>query len=214
LIPKMKHRGLVVIGMRDWYGNAYLLHHIEPYPTLGHPDEIDLKEAGEFGREMVERSRRISAGETNLIPPEPVMPPREIPGDMEKSGDIITSFKRLLKYDKAKCRYPKCHLCMDNCPMYGIDLSVDPPVLADPCHPCEFCARICPTGALDMTEWVLNLSKATEKVTEYMILPHLDKAEAEGKFRRLIPKDKLDLKTYGYMLHTKHPQWVIGKGPR
>ena len=38
LIPRLKQKGLIVIGSRDWYGNAYLLHHIEPYPTAGHPD--------------------------------------------------------------------------------------------------------------------------------------------------------------------------------
>ena len=176
--------------------------------------QIDLKEAEEFGKEMVDRSRRISAGEIELIPPVPIMPPREMPKMMENNVNIIDSFAGLLKYYKEICRYPKCQLCMDNCPMEGIDLSVDPPILADPCTKCEFCARICPTGALDMTVWVENLSAATENLTEHIILPHLDQAEAEGKFRRLLPKEKLDLKTYGYMLHKKHPQWIIGKGPR
>ena len=40
----------------------------KPYFTDGHPDAIDLKEAEDFGREMVERSRRIYRGETQLIP--------------------------------------------------------------------------------------------------------------------------------------------------
>ena len=54
--------GLVIIGTGDWYGDCYLLHMPQPYPTAGHPDEIDLKEAENFGREMVKRSWRISAG--------------------------------------------------------------------------------------------------------------------------------------------------------
>ena len=57
-----------------------------PYYTAGHPDEIDLREAEEFGREMVERSRRISAGETKLIPAMPDMPPLELSADEYLKG--------------------------------------------------------------------------------------------------------------------------------
>jgi ferredoxin len=43
---------------------------------------------------------------------------------------------------------------MDNCPMGGIDLTVDPPgYRQEPCENCEWCARICPTGALDIIDW-------------------------------------------------------------
>ena len=50
---------------------------------------------------------------------------------------------------------------MDHCPMQRMDLSVDPPILARPCVDCEFCARLCPTGALDMAAWL----KAMEDMT-------------------------------------------------
>jgi flavodoxin/ferredoxin len=213
LVPPLRNKGLTVIGTRDWYGNCYLLHHIEPYPTAGHPDEIDLEEAAAFGREMVERSIRISQGETDLIPEIDVSLSHETGGDLvDPSMRIIDAFPQMLKYDKEKCRYPRCRLCMDNCPVYGIDLSVEPPVLADPCLNCEFCARICPTGALDMDEWVVKLAEITDMLTKEIILPGLDKAEEQGRFRRLLPKEELDPEIYGYMLHKKHPQWRIGKG--
>jgi len=57
LVPLLKSRGLTVIGTRDWYGNCPFMP--QPYHTYGHPDEVDLKEAEEFGQEMVERSRKI-----------------------------------------------------------------------------------------------------------------------------------------------------------
>jgi ferredoxin len=212
MVPKLKQKGLVVIGMRDWYSNCYCLHHVEPYPTMGHPDEIDLKEAEDFGREMVQRSWRISAGETGLIPPDPPPPPF-MP---ENVGGIIEAFSSMLKLHKEKCLYPNCRLCMDNCPMDGIDLSVDPPIIAKPCMFCEFCCRLCPTGALDMDEWVKAAAVTCENMYPEMLLPALDKAEAAGIFRRLLPKEKIGIEakvyTYGYMLHNKHPQWIIGRG--
>jgi flavodoxin/NAD-dependent dihydropyrimidine dehydrogenase PreA subunit len=208
---RMQRHGLTVIGMGDWYGDCYLLHMPEPYPTAGHPDEIDLKEAEKFGKEMVERSRRITAGETDLIPAPPPAPP--LPPPQVKDNTALT-YSALLKFHKEKCLYPQCRLCMENCPMYGIDLSVDPPVLAKPCLSCEFCARICPTGALDMDEWVQNMANMTATRVSSMILGALEKAEGEGRFRRLIPVDKLNFNTFGYMLHKSHPQWIIDKGPQ
>ena len=204
----MRRHGLIVIGMGDWYGNCYLLHMPEPYPTAGHPDEIDLKEALEFGKEMVERSQKITAGEIGLIPSPP--PPALLPPPF-KDNTVLT-LSDLLKFHKEKCLYPQCRLCMENCPMYGIDLSVDPPLLAKPCLSCEFCARVCPTGALDIDEWVHNMASMTSASVSSMILGSLEKAEGEGRFRRLIPVNKINFNTFGYMLHKKHPQWIVGKG--
>jgi ferredoxin len=209
---KMQRRGLTVIGLGDWYGDCTLLHMPEPYPTAGHPDEIDLKEAENFGKEMVERSRRISTGETALIPAPP--PPSTHPPLPEKKGEASFTFTSMLRFHKEKCLYPDCRLCMDNCPMYGIDLSINPPLLAKPCLSCEFCARLCPTGALDMDQWLETMKAITSKMLPIIMLHPLEKAEAEGRFRRLIPLDKLKLDTYGYMVHKKHPQWIIGKGPQ
>ena len=68
VVPKLQQRGLTVIGWNDWFGSVVYPPCPIPYFTDGHPDEIDLKEAEDFGREMVERSRRIYQGETELIP--------------------------------------------------------------------------------------------------------------------------------------------------
>jgi flavodoxin/NAD-dependent dihydropyrimidine dehydrogenase PreA subunit len=212
LVPKLNKRGLVVIGTRDWYGDCFCLHHVEPYPTQGHPDEIDLKEAEEFGKEMVARSSRIASGETELVPSEPPMPP--MPDDIRDKDSVINmkAFVSMLKYHKEKCKYPKCRLCMDNCPMDGIDLSMNPPVIGQPCMYCEFCARVCPTGALDIDEWVKAAAAQAKWQVYPTLLPTLAKAEADGRFRRLVPIEKLKLDTFGYMLHKKHPQWIVGKG--
>ena len=228
IYPKLVRKGLTVIGMRGWYGDCFLLHHMEPYPTKGHPDEIDLKEAEDFGREMVLRSMKISAGAKELIPAAPEEPKMDMKQveemlsdpnlpDLGFGEDLTAKYRSKMKFYREKCLYPKCRLCVDNCPMEGIDLSVDPPVLASPCHPCEFCSRICPTGAIDISDWLKDWGIVTLKL-QYPrnSLPSLEKAEAEGSFRRLLPKEKiiLDEDHLGYNLHKKHPQWIIGKGPQ
>ena len=215
IYPKLSAHGLVVIGQAHWYGDCHLLHMPQPYPTAGHPDEMDLEEAERFGREMAIRSAHIRAGETDLIPPAPpAIPPRPPRVDDGRSMlDLINAFGSMLQFDREKCLYPDCRLCMDNCPTYGNDLSVDPPILGEPCLGCEFCARLCPTGALDMSAWVQEMIEATKKHLP-MMLPGLEKAEAEGLFRRLIPIEKIDVDNPGIRQYTKHPQWIIGKGPQ
>ena len=211
IVPALKKRGLIVIGNQDWYGDNSELHHIYPYPTAGHPDETDLKEAEKFGIEIVDRSRRIYAGETELIPP----PPPNLPAIAQEEAvsiEIINSFPTSgLKFRKEKCKYPACRLCMDNCPMDGMDLSMNPPVLAKPCIICAFCGRVCPTGAIDIQEWEKTLSETTLPLTQNVILPALAKAEAEGHFRRLLPLEKIG-ENPNYITFYKHPQWIVDKG--
>jgi flavodoxin/ferredoxin len=208
IVPRLKKRGLTVIGTKDWYCSCYLPALPKPYFTDGHPDEVDLQQARDFGREMVERSRRISLGETDLVPPVPVAPP-PLPNTLQVDG-IPVSFSSYVRFDKEKCTYPRCRLCMDNCPVDGIDLSMDPPVIAEPCDNCHFCANLCPTGALDDTG-------VAEKMERLMaggmtMVPHLERAEAEGRFRRLVPVEKVGSEPPIYKVHNKHPRWVIGSG--
>jgi flavodoxin/Fe-S-cluster-containing hydrogenase component 2 len=208
IYPKLIKRGLKVIGIRDWYGNCYLSHCPKPYPTDGHPDETDLKEAEAFGQEMVDRSRRISAGETDLILPAPEA--QEMP---EPPAWIINVFKKMVKFHKEKCLYPKCRLCMENCPMDGIDLTMDPPVVFKPCIDCEFCIKLCPTGAIEAEEYCEKVTPQFYNDMHDSLLVILDEAEASGHFRRLVPNSAIGWETpVSKMTSNKHPKWIIGKG--
>jgi hypothetical protein len=62
-----------------------------------------------------------------------------------------------------------------------------------------------------MNEWVQIIEEMTAKYTP-MGLQFLEKAEADGHFRRLLPLDQFDPDSPGYKQHTTHPQWIIGKG--
>ena len=49
VVPALQQRGLIVIGWNDWFGSCFFPAIPKPYFTDGHPDEIDLKEAADFG---------------------------------------------------------------------------------------------------------------------------------------------------------------------
>lgn len=224
IAPKLKRKGLQVIGVRRWYANTYIPGSPNPYPTAGHPDKIDRAEARQFGREMAELSLKIYAGETNLIPPLPKAPKISLKKFLEehhkketayweKRGVKIEGHKQTPKqYDKEKCLYPKCTLCMDNCPLDGIDMTLDPPVIAQPCMHCMFCAKICPTGAMDGDFFYNTPAERTVKATPEFYLEQLEKDEKAGTFRRLVPVDEIGWDTPYYVKYNKHPWWIIGKG--
>jgi flavodoxin len=75
MVRLLMKRGLTVIGTRDWYCSVNHPLIPKPYLTDGHPDEIDLQEAEDFGKKMVKISRQISAGDNTPIPQIPPMPP-------------------------------------------------------------------------------------------------------------------------------------------
>lgn len=219
IVPRMKRRGLIVIAMRDWYGDCPFMP--QPYPTTGHPDAIDLKEAEDFGYEVVERSQRISAGERELIPPAPPKPKQTLeqveamlrPSNLGKDT-IAYGFKDLMEYHAEKCKYPECRLCMEHCPMDGIDLSLKPPVIGKPCISCMFCARICPTGAIDDEAYIKATAGGDPELFRAFFLSPLSLKEAEDKgiFRRLVPEEEVGSRPR-MPLH-KHPKWVIVKDPK
>jgi ferredoxin len=198
MVRLLMEKGLMVLGSRGWYCSCDFPFVPKPYLTDGHPDEIDLEEAEEFGREMVRLSRRVSAGETDLVPPVPPMPsPRA----------IIPPLVRM-NIDMGKCQYPECTLCMDHCRMKLINLSVSPPVYPRRgCQTCYYCEYICPTGAVELdyaARTAFDMEAARGSFTEAM-----DKAEAEGRFRRLVPREEVGWDTPYLKYNNKHPRYEI-----
>lgn len=145
----LKKKGMTIIGYQDWYGSVYQVRHMpKPYLTDLHPDEIDLQEALEFGHQMAERALKISTGETDLIPnlpkgesADPLWKPR-IPG---KARQLPTR-----NINSEKCLYPKCTVCVDNCPVNAIDYLKFPLSIKQNCINCNFCNRLCPVGAVEV----------------------------------------------------------------
>jgi len=201
----LTRKGLVVIGTNDWFGSAILPSFPKPYFTDGHPDDVDLKEAEDFGREMAERSRRIYAGETELIPPLP-----ELFRPLPKWPPILTGKSgEQFKYHKEKCNYPKCTLCIDNCPWDAIDLSAPQPYICRNGGVCTWCEKICPTGAIEFN-YESRVPEHREMI-KTLLIPSLEAMEASGRFRRLVPKDKIGWDTPYFKVHDKHPREKVLK---
>lgn len=149
MVPFLKRKGLTMIGWGDWYGSVYqVLHAPKPYFTDGHPDDIDLRGAEAFGRDMAERALRIRAGETGLIPTIPKGKDAPAPFLSHPIGEPFPGAnpKRVVVVDK--CLYPECTTCVDCCPVKCIALDEDPPRFGEHCYNCSLCNRICPTGAI------------------------------------------------------------------
>jgi flavodoxin/ferredoxin len=369
LSTQLLKKGLKIIGWNDWYGGcSHVLHQPSPYFTDGHPDEIDLKEAEAFGKEMAERAQKIYAGDKSLIPEIPAgadadslwmpqgfgdgrgmgngvpgggsgsalsggatsangpggqmpgagpaaagmvvggaavaggtpgsmsgggqsgmpggargavpggMPgpgaaggktagangaaggaaPRGMPGnanaatmtpaiDLTKcvyprcrtcmdvcvvdaidlsllsaqpadvsetkflvrqaclhcahplcekgcSYDAITcdnGTKTEHVFDMKKCIYPKCTLCIDNCPMDAIDFTQNPPHIKRNCEGCDVCWCVCPKDAISIPNIATTHARLTPSSAEDGFFAALNAAEKTGRFRRLVPLDKI-----------------------
>ncbi len=219
VIPKLRKHGLKVIGWGGWRGSSYgPLAEPTPCDCDGHPDEIDLQEAEAFGREMVKRSQRIHNGEASLIPADPpaLQTNREEPPELAGSfSDSPGQWKKRIHwrliYDKEKCLYPKCTICMDFCPMDGIDLTMTPPVIGQPCMTCQMCDQLCPTGAILVDEehmkWQEELESRAGGYRE-----RLEYAKANP--RVYVPEEKIieGFTNVVYKTYPKHPRFVIGLG--
>ena len=151
MAAKLRRQGLKVIGGFDCDGSDRMPHFTKPWWTDGHPDGIDLKDAWNFGSEMAERSRRLSQGEKISLPGLPYLRDPMHETYHKKTGmnrPLSRGFELKMNLDNTKCRYPKCRLCMDSCPVNAIDLSVRPVIFRKGCISCYFCELICPTGAI------------------------------------------------------------------
>jgi len=227
IIPKLKKKGLTVVGMFDSYGNNWMGDG-KNCPTSGHPDSIEIAEAEIFGQKIVEISKRIYNGEKELIPRIPAWAEKNVNKyirDRQKREEDLGMPRQLAKrkmppinWDREKCKYPKCGLCMENCPMYGIDLSTPKPLIAKPCIGCGFCMKICPTGALyrEMPKGSalpMPSPEVSKMIFEEFYIQPVIKAEKEGRFRRYVEIKEMSQGGGFGSVPKKHPQWIIGKGP-
>jgi flavodoxin/ferredoxin len=150
---KIRRQGLKVIGGFNCDGSLCRPFFTSPWYTDRHPDDKDIQAAAGFACEMVELSQRIFRGEKVSMPMfnrlESGSPHgfHKIP---RKNKPMSRGFEFKMTLDNKKCRYPKCQLCVDNCPVGAIDLSVDPIIFRRGCISCLFCEVICPTGAIEI----------------------------------------------------------------
>jgi flavodoxin/ferredoxin len=178
-------KGMTIIGWSDWFG-ADLVHGYQPHPAWGHPDSIDLAEAEAFGKRMAEYSIRIYTGETDLIPeiPKPLIGENNLWAPRANDNGTISyaspPSNHIPEFNLAKCVYPRCARCIDNCPVNAIDFLVTAPegsvvskgskayplVLKQACQHCGgLCQRVCIYDAIyypgERREYTINMKKCT-----------------------------------------------------
>ena len=217
VVPAMIQRGLTVIGWDDWFCDVVYPVTPSPYFITGHPDAIDIEEAKAFGKEMVDRSHRISEGEIDLIPtfprgkayddiyvPVEVPPTKEYPEEWDKLLKAIEGVE--FKVNTEKCKYPRCTICIDNCPVGSIDFSNSPPKFHANCEKCFHCEQICPNGSIE-TDYEAFKS-AHDLFTDVLLKQSLEFFEAQGRFRRLTPLKDIGWNT-PFWKSRKHPRYKI-----
>jgi flavodoxin/Fe-S-cluster-containing hydrogenase component 2 len=187
MAARLREKGILVIGYHDTYADGTLPFY--PYPTLttGHPDRMDLEQAGAFGKKVVERSQRIAEGDRDLV-----AEPTAVPEEWKRTAsalnpEFMEQMMPKLRINTEKCTH--CHACEDNCPVKGIDVEADPPRIQQPCIYCWFCAKICPVLAID-ADWDVLVAMAPENYARYR--EALDEAAARGEFRWLIDPDSMN----------------------
>lgn len=217
VVPNLKRKGFTVIGYRDWYGDVTMPGMPSPYYTHGHPDEIDIKEAEEFGHEMATNSLRIAAGETELIYPDPEMNDKVFKQAMICSNMLLSPVNPQGDFirDESKCLYPKCTICMDNCTMGYIDLAQNRfgnrGFKCDDCHECSYCFMLCPAGAINAEPSMEEHIKPSIGKRKIAFEEMLDADEAIEKFRRLIPVEQVGFDTPYVIAHPKRPYMRVPK---
>ena len=214
VVPALSQRGLTVVGWRNWYCSVTMPEKPKPYFTDGHPDAVDLDDAKAFGRDIAERSRRIFAGETDLIPTLPqgrayddLYPGHGSSWQLKKGRQPApTPTARLLEqtglrsfdftFHREKCLYPKCTLCIDNCPTNSIDMGTDPPIGGKRCDRCWYCEQICPRGAIEV-DWP-SIAKVINDHVAPGFIEIAREAEERQRFRRLVPLEDVGWNTFWY----------------
>ncbi len=95
--------------------------------------------------------------------------------------------------------------------MNAIDFSVTPPVFKRSCEGDNLCWVLCPEDAVEMiNSETTSAGTATQQTTphDHPFLKLLAEAEAKGRFRRLVPIDKIGWDTPIYK-NPNHPRVVV-----
>lgn len=180
---ELTKKGFIIIGSFDSYGYTSLQFYPEPMHTEGHPDEIELREAKEFGEQICDISLRIQKGESSLLP------------QFERISDtwwsrqsdqltlrILRQISPKFKINEDLCT--QCLTCQENCPVNAINIEANPPeIQKEGCIFCWYCEKACPQGAIE-ADWNFMIKGSKDNLPRY--IDALKEAEKQGKFRAYV----------------------------
>jgi len=199
MVALMREKGLKVTGWNDWFGGAFMPYIDRPYYTDGHPDELAIKEAREFGKEILERTSRIFGGEIGLIPQLPdkdqydklygTQPlPEELPDDL----NIPPAEWEKLKPELIPEKCTSCGLCVDNCPNQAITMDDPVSISHEACGPCLvwFCEQLCPSGAIQVDWEPMEIREESTRIYFAKLAESMFKNKDLRRFRVLFPPEE------------------------
>jgi len=186
----LQRKGAVIVGSHDTYADSAAP--FIPYPTLttGHPDEQEYEEARVFGKDIVDRARRIADGDVGLIPVLDLLSDEFANVTETFPLEFMEQTFPKLQIDMEKC--VQCHTCEETCPANGIKIGTDSCSIQNPCIYCFRCVMVCPEIAIDAvdSEWGMLLDMIPGSYEVYR--KRLDEAAARGEFRWLMDPDSID----------------------
>ncbi len=178
----LEQQGIVVIGSHHTYADGTIPFYPYPTVTTGHPDDQELQEARDFGKEIAECAQAVAGGDTGRIAKPASLTDDFVPAEIEMlSREFMDQVFRVLSVNEDTCI--ECGECMDACPVDGIDVEAAPRRIQDPCVYCWYCAKVCPTGSI-VTDWTAFDQMAPDNYAKY--IKALNAAEARGEFRWLM----------------------------
>ncbi|MFX1450920.1 MAG: EFR1 family ferrodoxin [Promethearchaeota archaeon] len=188
MAEELNKKGYLVINSFDSYSDSSIQFYPQPMHTARHPDEIELKEANEFGQKICALSLRILEGEKELIPKFELIENTWWARDSKiATPEALRQITPKFEINIDKCT--KCLTCQDNCPVEAIDIEVDPPeIQKDGCIFCWYCEKLCPEKAIE-ANWSLPRKIFKGNLKKYM--KELKKAEEQGKFRPYVDYEKI-----------------------
>ena len=185
---ELTKKGYTVIGTFDSYGYSSIQFYPEVMHTHGHPDDIELKEAEEFGENICDRSLKVQNGETSLIPKfELISKTWWARQSKQLTLEVLRKISPKFKINVDKCT--KCLTCQEACPTNAIDVEVDPPeIQKEGCISCWYCEKACPEGAIE-ADWSMMEKASKSNLLGY--IEALKQAESEGKFRPYVDYENI-----------------------
>lgn len=174
-----------VIGTFDSYSESSIQFYPEIMHTAQHPDEIELKEAYNFGKEMCnkfEDTDNFKSIKFKLI--EDTWWEK---GTKNPNSEILRNFFPVFTINSDTCN--ECKICMDECPVDAIDVFSDPPAIQkEGCIFCWNCEKKCPSGAIE-ADWSQTIKNSRRNLAKYVT--ELKKGELSGKFRPYVDYEKI-----------------------
>jgi flavodoxin/ferredoxin len=185
---RLQEKGILVIGSHHTYADATLPFYPYPTVTTGHPDDQDLEAALACGKHIATCSLAVSKGDrTGVAAPSPVTEDW-VTGEAEMlSEEFLGRLMPKLSINTEKCT--SCGACMAECPVEGIDIYAEPPVIQMPCIYCWGCVNLCPVCAIE-ADWSRMTSMAPANYRRYIQALH--EAEDRGEFRWHVDPDTID----------------------